>query len=326
MRITKHRLPTAYGRTGSRRPWARLCAPAVVACCLLLQPHASSGGPIRVSAVFTSDAEAYRQAWNGFKNELAAENVGISASEFVLGSGDPRSVSAEINRLKPDLALTFGTKASRLATESLVGTPVIFCMVIDPTGMFRSNAAGIMMEVSPETKLQMVRRILPGVRRVGTVYSSETFLSYAKLLEQCGQMGISLVARKVEAESDLADAVREVARKSDCFLMLPDTKIYTPASVKAVLLESLRAKFPVIGLSSHYTKAGALFSLDSDYNEVGRQAAEIAVRIMRGEDPRNIAPALPRKCRLSVNLAVAQRMGIGIPPKVLKEAIEVYGT
>jgi putative ABC transport system substrate-binding protein len=279
-----------------------------------------------VSVVFTSDAEAYRQAWNGFKSELAAENVAVSASEFVLGKDEPKEISAEINKRRPDLALTFGTKASRLATESIVRTPVIFCMVLDPTGMFHSNTAGVMMEVSPEAKLQMIRKILPGARRIGTVYSSETFLSYAKVLEECGQMGMSLVARKVETENELAAAVKEVARKSDCFLMLPDTKIYTPASVKAVLLESLRDKFPVIGLSSHYTKAGALFSLDSDYNEVGKQAAEIAVRILRGEDPRNIAPVLPRKCRLSVNMAVAQRMGIDIPARIVKEAIEVYGT
>ena len=296
------------------------------ACCCLLQPHGCSGAPVSVSAVFTSDADAYRQAWNGFKNELAAENVAFSASEFVLGNGDPKEVSAEINRLRPDLTLTFGTKASRLATESVVRTPVIFCMVLDPTGMFRSNSAGVMMEVSPETKLQMIRKILPGARRIGTVYSSETFLSYAKILEECGQMGVTLVARKVETEKELPAAVREVAKKSDVFLMLPDTKIYTPASVKAVLLESLRAKFPVVGLSSHYTKAGALFSLDSDYNEVGRQAAEIALRILRGEDPRNIAPMLPRKCRLSVNVAVAQRMGIDIPARIMKEAKEVYGT
>ena len=313
--------------TGSRRQWSRIYLLTVAAaCCCFLQPHECSGDPISVSVVFTSDAEAYRQAWNGFRSELAAENVAISASEFVLGKDDPKEVSAEINRRRPDLTLTFGTRASRLATESIVRTPVIFCMVLDPTGMFRSNSAGVTMEVSPEAKLQMIRKILPGARRIGTVYSPETFLSYAKVLEECAQMGITLVARKVDTENELPAAVREVARKSDVFLMLPDTKIYTPASVKAVLLESLRAKFPVVGLSSHYTKAGALFSLDSDYDEVGRQAAEIAVRILRGENPRDIAPALPRKCRLSVNVAVAQRMGIDIPARVMKEAIEVYGT
>ena len=299
---------------------------AAAACCCLLQPDGCSGDPVSVSVIFSSEAEAYQQAWNGFKTRLAAENVAVSASEFVLGRDEPREVSAEVNKRKPDLTLTFGTKASRLATESVGRTPVIFCMVLDPTGMFRSNSAGVMMEVSPEAKLQMIRRILPGARRIGTVYSSETFLAYAKILEECGQMGISLIARKVETENELPAAVREIARECDVFLMLPDTKLYTPASVKTVLLESLRAKFPVVGLSSHYTKAGALFSLDSDYNEVGKQAAEIALRILRGEDPRNIAPMLPRKCRLSVNVAVAQRMGIDIPARIMKEAIEVYGT
>jgi len=327
MMSTRHNIPAAPRAAVRRRSWARVCAlTAAVACSCLFQSHSCLGGAVSVSAIFTSDADAYRQAWNGFKNELAAENVTVSASEFILADDNGKEIAAEINRQRPDLALTFGTKASRLATGSIARTPVIFCMVLDPTGMFHSNTAGIMMEVSPETKLQMIRRILPGARRIGTIYSSETFLAYAKILEECDQMGMSLVAKKVDSENDLAAAVKEISRKSDCLVMLPDTKIFTPASVKAVLLESLRAKFPVIGLSSHYTKAGALFSLDSDYNEVGKQAAEIAVRILRGEDPRNIAPELPRKCRLSVNLAVAQRMGIDIPARVMKEAIEVYGS
>lgn len=275
--------------------------------------------------MFTSDAKAYQQAWDSFRSRLAASRVSVRSSKVILGRSEPRNLSTEINKRNLDLTLAFGTRASRLAVESAVRTPVIFCMVLNPTGLFRSNSAGVMMEVSPDVKLRMIKRILPRVRTIGTVYSSETFSCYVKVLAECDQMGISLVAKKIETKKQLRTAARDVGRKSDCFLMLPDTKLYTPASVRALLLESLRLRFPVVGLSSDYTRAGALFSLDGDYNEVGKQAAEIALRILKGENPRNIAPMQPRKCRLSVNVAVARRMGIHIPASVLREAIEVYG-
>jgi len=65
--------------------------------------------------------------------------------------------------------------------------------------------------------------------------------------------------------------------------MVADTKIYFPKSIEHLLREGLSRKIPVIGLSSSYTKAGSLISFDCDYEDLGRQTAEFALRILAGE-------------------------------------------
>jgi putative ABC transport system substrate-binding protein len=285
-----------------------------------------AGQPARISAVFTSEGDAYKEAWSGFKAALVAENVTFSASEFVLDNDEKTEVFGRIDRGKSDLALTFGTKASRLATGQLARVPVVFCMVLDQAHISSTNSTGVTMDVPIGVKLHAVKRILPHVNRIGLVYSPETSALYAEILEKCAEMGVIVVARRIGSEKELMAALKAIMERADCFLMIPDTKLYTPASVRSVLLESLRSKFPVIGLSSQYTKAGALFSVDSDYVEIGKQAAELAVRVLRGEDPAGLAIQPPRKTRLSINLAVAQRLGIEIPAKIMKEANEVYGS
>jgi len=108
-------------------------------------------------------------------------------------------------------------------------------------------------------------------------------------------------------------------------LMIPDPKIYFPRSVEYLLLESLRKRFPVVGLSRLYTKAGALLSFDCDYKDLGRQAGEIALRILDGENPADIQPQRPGKIKFSLNLLTAERLGIKIPSVIITEASEVFG-
>lgn len=107
--------------------------------------------------------------------------------------------------------------------------------------------------------------------------------------------------------------------------MIADTTLYLPQVTEYLLLESLRAKFPVIGLSSCYTKAGAVLSFDCDYKDLGRQAGEISLRILQGENPSNIPIARPEKIKFSLNLSAAERMNIKIPDSIIKQASEVFG-
>ena len=55
----------------------------------------------------------------------------------------------------------------------------------------------------------------------------------------------------------------------------------------------------------------------------GRQAAEIAIRILSGENPANIPVAVPRKVLLSLNLRTADQIGLHIPDHIIKSADDI---
>jgi putative ABC transport system substrate-binding protein len=123
----------------------------------------------------------------------------------------------------------------------------------------------------------------------------------------------------------LPDAFKELWRQIDCFLIIPDSRVYSAKSVEYLLVEAFRKTIPVIGLSSSYTKAGALISFECDYEDLGEQAAEIALKILNGEDPAKIKYLGPKKINFSLNLLAAQRLDIKISSDVIKEAKEVFG-
>lgn len=280
---------------------------------------------VAVSVVFSSDLDAYQQAWNGFKEFLGEKKVSFGVSEYHLKEEESEQFYSTINQEKPDIVITLGTKASKLAKEKIKDIPVVFCMVFNPREITGLNITGVSMEIPVETKIKGIKKILPNAKRIGLIYSTESAPDHEEISRVCGLIGFTLFAKKIDSEEGLPGALKDISGQIDCFMMIPDSKIYSPMSVKHLLLESLRKEFPVFGLSSSYTKAGALFSFDCDYADLGRQAAEITLRILNGEKPSDIAPSVPKKIKLSLNRSVAERLGIEIPSQIIKESSKVFG-
>lgn len=297
----------------------------VITCLIFHAAWCSAVEPVVVSVVFPSDVKAYRHAWNGFREYLSEKKVSLQVTEYNIKKEKPDLIFSQIKHENPNIVVTLGTKASKLAKEKINSIPVVFCMVFKPREIASSNVTGVSMEISNRIKLQGVKRILPHTQKIGLIYSATSIRAYEKISYLCKQMGFKLIGKKVDSQKGLPDALKSIIRDIDCFFMISDSKIYSPHSVKHLLLQSLREKFPVVGLSFHYTKAGALFSYDCDYNDLGRQSAKIALRILNSENPADIKPLAPTKTRLFLNQVAAERLGIKIPPEILKEASGVFG-
>ncbi|MDI6791441.1 MAG: ABC transporter substrate-binding protein [bacterium] len=278
-----------------------------------------------VSVVFSSDLEPYRQSWQGFEEFLDEKEVALWANKYNLEKEKPEVVFSRIKEQRPDLVFTLGTKASKLAKEEIDNIPVVFSIVLDPEGLIDSNVSGVSLGIPAGMKLTEIKRILPDVKKIGLVYSPKTTSLYRETLQSCRELGLQLITRKIDTGKEFPEAIKEISRQIDCFLMIPDSKIYFPKSVEYLLLESLRKGFPVVGLSSFYTKAGAFLSFDCDYKELGRQAGEIALKILNGEEPADIPHLRPRKIKLSLNLLAAERLGIKFSSAIIEEAGEVFG-
>ncbi len=62
-----------------------------------------------------------------------------------------------------------------------------------------------------------------------------------------------------------------------------------------------------------------------DYYDGGIEAAQLAVRVMRGESPASIPIQPLSKNKLIINLAAARAAGLTIPASILKKADRVIG-
>jgi putative ABC transport system substrate-binding protein len=277
-----------------------------------------------VSAVLSADIAPYRQAFDGFKEIVHAGPGRLRTIEHILGKEDGERIAQQIAMENPQLVFAVGPEASKLAGTRSAAIPAVLSMVLDPRAFAAANVTWVALEIPAGMKLERIKRILPKARRVGVVYSLETAAGYRDLARAATALGLSVVGREVESGKELPAAFRDLAARIDLFLMLADTRIFFSDSIEYLLTEALRSGVPVVGLAASYTRAGALCSFEADYPDVGRQAGELALRIIAGETPPHIAPPSPRRINISLNLAVAERLGLRIDPAVIEEASNVY--
>ena len=114
------------------------------------------------------------------------------------------------------------------------------------------------------------------------------------------------------------------ARGIDALWVVPDKNVLAPAVIKQLIRFSYRNGVPLIGLSERHAKMGMLMSLSfaSSY-DIGRQAGELAQRIINGESPWEVPYTKARQTKLFINLIAARRLGIKIPDAILKQADKV---
>lgn len=280
---------------------------------------------VRSSVIFSSEIEPYQQSWQGLKEFLDEKGIALWASKYSLKVERFEEVFSKVRREKPDVVFALGTKALELTKREIGKIPVVFSMVLDPKTVTTPNITGVSLDIPARMKLREIKRIFPDVKKIGLIYSPKTDPQYKEVEQACRELDLQLIKRKIAAAEDFPPALKEISREADCLLMISDTKIYFPRQVEHLLLEGLRKKFLVVGLSSYYTKAGALISFDCDYRDLGRQAGEVILKILNGEDPADIGVRRPEKINFSLNLVTAERLGIRIPSAIIREASEVFG-
>jgi len=277
------------------------------------------------AAILSSDIKPYRQALEGFNNSLAEKNAGIRVSQYNLAAQGAKYVLEQVRSKKTDVIFAVGTDAAILVKDNIKDIPAVFAVVLKPETIMGSNVTGVSMDVPAAMKIGKIREIFPGLKKAGVIYSPESVSIYKEMSLACDDAGIQLLAVKINQEKDFSEAFKSISWKIELLVMIPDTRLYRKKELIEYLLQDCLAdKLPVIGLSSYYTKGGALISFDCDYEDMGRQAGETAKSMMDGEKPENIQIAKPRKIKYSLNLAIAENLNLQMSPDIIDGASEVF--
>jgi putative tryptophan/tyrosine transport system substrate-binding protein len=286
-----------------------------------------------IVVIRSKSIKPYNDALSGFEAGINKNGYKISSSYNLEDNKDKEpQLIAEIKNLKPDLVATIGTEASLFAKDNLKGIPAIFFMVINPAESLLigssvgsgSNLTGVSLDILPELQFKKLKEMLPKLSRVGIIYNTKENEWIQNIERAAKKLGLLIVAKPISSAADVPHALDELIGSADCLWAQVDPLIYNAQSSQYILLTLLRNKIPFVAFSSQYVKAGALFALECDYSDIGRQSAQMAINVMVNKFTVSVPIALPEKMNLVVNKKIAELIGIEIPQKLLEEAKEVY--
>ncbi|CAL96053.1 ABC transporter substrate-binding protein [Azoarcus olearius] len=211
------------------------------------------------------------------------------------------------------IVVTVGTQAARVVAHLGIAQPLLHILL--PASSFEklppprgSPVSAIYLDQPPERQLALIRLALPDWKRIAILSSPGGDRSMRRLAELARERQMEVREATIAADRDLYTALQQVLGDPAVLVATPDPQVFNSYTVQNVLLTAYRQRSPVVGFSSSYVRAGALFALYSTPAQIATQASDVVFRVVRGEPLP--PPRPPRQFEVAVNTNVARSLGI----------------
>lgn len=229
-----------------------------------------------------------------------------------------------------DLIITLTTPCLTAACNAARNARIVFTYCYDPVaaGAGKSfsdhlpNVTGVGSFPPVEATVDLIQRLVPGVKAVGTVYNSSEANS-VKVISVARDIfrkrGISLQEVTATNTSEVFQSA-QVACYRNVQAMWVTGDNTALQSFDGIVKATRSAKLPLIINDPEFTSRGALACVGLGWYPAGKAGGVLAARVLRGEDPRDLPFQEVAEKKLVLNQQAAASLGITFPADVLKAA------
>lgn len=294
---------------------------------------ARAAEPLKIAIANFGDHPQLNAAWGGFEKEILA--AGYKEGTDVTFTVDHVNFDAtlvpqmltKIEAMKPALILAVTTPVAQMAKNQLAksGIPIVFAAVTDPVaaGLVPSwdkggdgiSGASDMQDFAATIKF--ARTLLPNAKTIGVPFNpgeANDVAMLAKMKELAPAEGFAVAEVGIDNANDIQQRVASLAGKADV-IYVAGSNLIQPA-IGAVASAALAAKIPIVNSDDGPVKADIVpSSFAMSYDKVGHNAGKIAVRILKGEKPADIAPSKPayEDHAATISKKAAAAFGMAVP-------------
>ncbi len=251
-----------------------------------------------------------------------------------LGTDDElRSLASQLASAKVELIVAFGTPAA-LAALQATAVPVVF-IAGDPvsSGLAASLAhpggegtgVSMLMPQMVSKRMELLRQVAPGIRRIVFLMNSSNPLNVAVLEEAqraARALGVELITSDARNADELDAAFRAMPRSATVGVVVSPDLLFLKNKTK--LTQAVRkAKLAAIFPFKEFHDDGALMSYGADNRDGAHKVAVYVDKILKGTQPSALPIEQMSKYELIIDLRVARAMGIHVPQELLLRADEV---
>ena len=298
---------------------------ALIALLIIAAPHALVASD-EIIVIKSSDIIPYRKAIEGFKkNFLQGTCREYVIDEDVKDKG--KLVLQNAMERGGDLLVAVGPEAAYLAGTASVSIPVLFTMVSNPEKIFPEGEdahRGVSLNLPISLQLEQILSTFVGRKKVGVFYTPEhNQKTLASMMRQAPALGLTVAGIPIHSQKEIPEVLEASLYGIEVMLLIPDRTIGSEKILKYLIKSMLLKKIPVVGFNEWFAENGAILSFSFDYEEIGKQTAEYARRLLDDKSPPGPFVQEPLRIRTIVNLKVAQKLSVDISAEMLKRASEV---
>jgi putative tryptophan/tyrosine transport system permease protein len=229
-----------------------------------------------------------------------------------------------------DIIITSTTPCLQVTAMENKTIPHVFGTVTDPLKMnigtsrvdHQPNLTGIGTFQPVEDAIKLMHQIIPDLDNIGLIWNSAEACSEACTeiaREVAASMGFRLSEVLVSNSSEVPTAAQSlVDKKVDVIFVSGDNTV--SSDIEGILSVADKMNVPVVTNTPSDCERGVLFGLGADYYLVGYETGKLALRVINGEDPKDIPiqDFFPEK--LWINGKTAEKLGIELTDLIKNQA------
>lgn len=240
-----------------------------------------------------------------------------------------QSIAQKFSSAKLDLVLAIATPSAQAMASASKDIPILITAVTDPvqaklaSSMNKpgKNVTGT-TDMNPlKEQFELMKQLVPTVKKVGVIYNagevnSQVQVSMAKKV--AADLGLTIVEATVTTSADVLQATQSLVGKVDTIYIPTDNMVVSAA--QSVVQVANKNKIPIISGESSVVDKGALATIGINYKKLGQQTGEMALRVLKGEKPKDMAIESQKEFDTVLNKATVKLLGITVPDNIMKKA------
>jgi len=305
---------------------------------LLAAAAGVQAAPIKVGITQIVEHPSLDQARQGFIDRLSelgyAEGIDI-VYDIQSAQGDlatAQTIARKFQSDGVDLILAIATPTAQAAAHIVKDIPILITAVTDPVAAELvesierpgTNVTGTSDLTPVRAQLELLKEIAPNAKRVGIVYNAGEVNSVVQVeiaRAAAAELGLTIVEATAGNSSEVLQAAQSLQGRVDAMYVPTDNTVVS--ALESVVGVAERAGIPLIAGEADSVAKGALATVGIDYYKLGRQTADIAHRVLQGENPAHIPIEYLNEQSVVLNAGAARRMKVDIPESVRARAVRI---
>ena len=265
------------------------------------------------------------------------KNLNVNFKSAQGNFGTAQQIVRQFIGENPDVIVTITTPTSQAAIAATKDIPIIFTTVTDPLKSKLvtqekhpgGNASGISDLVPAERQLDVVKEIVPNLKTLGLVYdpSLDNARSTVESIKAIApKMGFTIVELPAMGINNVPSAGQALVGKVDAIFVPNDTTVY--GAFESLVKVAQDGKVPLFTAERRSVQRGAVATVGFDFKDMGKRTADMVDKVLKGTKPGDMdvqyMKDLPNALALYINKDSAEKMGVKLPPDLLKRAAHVF--
>lgn len=287
---------------------------------------------LKIGIVQLADHQALEESKRGFEDGI--RELGINAEiEVKTAQGEiavTNTIASDFVGAKKDLIYAIATPSVQAVKNATKDIPIVFSAVTDAVGSQLvdsnespgGNITGTVDKAPMEKQLKMFKEINPEAKTIGIIYntSEENSLVQVKEAKEIAEkLDLEIAEIGLNTINDVSQAMDSFIGKIQGLYTITDNMI--ASSITVITDKANSANIPTIGAEIAHVEGGALISDSISYYELGKQAAQMAERILvEKENPAEISVESAKETKKVLNSVTLEKIGLDKNLEIFKDA------